>query len=192
MPASLDEQVAEALREVEEALGWLAAGLTVWADRGHDEQAPKREVVIRVLRQGESATARLVSLAREAGREEGETWWRAAVEKWASVYLESTEVASIVAYTGKYGGTPSMMLQSIVAAARLAGIEEGRKAALMLTHDGAGAQLDWDATLQRARLAGRIEQAEVSVTQIPFSESPGTLGNWLKYELARLKRERGE
>lgn len=56
-----------------------------------------------------------------AAREEEAAWWRTAVEKWADVNLRVTPAESVGVYSGRYGGTPSMMLQAIVAAARLAG-----------------------------------------------------------------------
>lgn len=66
-----ESALEKARREAHEALAWLAAGLTVWIDGSTDP--PFRDVVLNMLRQGESAIDRLVAAAQEeAGREESE------------------------------------------------------------------------------------------------------------------------
>ena len=78
--------------------------------------------------EGSTHDAELFAREVAAARDEWGAWWRASLEKWAEVFLAGAKETDVLtAPTGKYGGTPSMIVQSIVAAARREAFAEAKE-----------------------------------------------------------------
>jgi len=83
----------------------------------------ERALIRRVWREAEEAT---------------HDWWRSALEKWATVEAGEQHVAAIVKYSGRYGGTPSMIVQAIVRECRERTLEEAAAVAAAYDRDWTG------------------------------------------------------